>query len=369
MLDHFEFSATNGFRYYAMILEYLPGGDLAHFFQRMQNYVFGLSYIHGKNIKHRDLKPENILLTADRLQVKIADFNISRTSEETIETGVAGSMEYLSPEEINVQGNSVPVTFSQDMWPLGIIFQMLCTFRHPFAFGNHYQTMTNIINNNREPAEVDFPEMEALIQRCLVVDISERAESASALMAHPSLSSLIQQLEAGVRPADLIFPSSREDPLLNTIEWQRGEIEQLRNELAETRQMLHTETEGLGHLTGTERRRRPHDTEVVRRILRAMAAGAINFNFLFKYDRELKVTESGWRLEHSTNIRGRDSGFWKLLLTHNGRRKEFEASGEDIRRGTGRSENLKQYLTPDKNGIVRIEGRHTFIRWNITMKK
>ena len=37
LFDNFQFTALNGFRYHALILEYLPGGDLAQFFEKMLN--------------------------------------------------------------------------------------------------------------------------------------------------------------------------------------------------------------------------------------------------------------------------------------------------------------------------------------------
>ncbi|CAG5114333.1 Oidioi.mRNA.OKI2018_I69.chr2.g8392.t1.cds [Oikopleura dioica] len=84
-----SFNAPNGTPYHALILEYLPGGDLAQFFEKMLNneggenelpwaqndalrisaqLVLTLNYIHGKNIMHRDVKPENILMSADYQQ-------------------------------------------------------------------------------------------------------------------------------------------------------------------------------------------------------------------------------------------------------------------------------------------------------------
>ncbi|CAG5114322.1 Oidioi.mRNA.OKI2018_I69.chr2.g8381.t1.cds [Oikopleura dioica] len=124
------FTGPNGLRYSGLILEYLPGGDLAQFFENMLNnqggenelpwaqndalrisaqLVLALNYIHGKNIIRRDIKPENILMSADFQQVKIADFNISRSAEVTIHTGVAGSMDYLAPETIKNQGSTGPL--------------------------------------------------------------------------------------------------------------------------------------------------------------------------------------------------------------------------------------------------------------------
>lgn len=42
--------------------------------------VFGLRYLHRKNITHRDLKPENILIDNEN-RLKIADFGISSLLE------------------------------------------------------------------------------------------------------------------------------------------------------------------------------------------------------------------------------------------------------------------------------------------------
>lgn len=42
--------------------------------------VFGLKYLHQRNITHRDLKPENILVDK-QYRLKIADFGISSILE------------------------------------------------------------------------------------------------------------------------------------------------------------------------------------------------------------------------------------------------------------------------------------------------
>ncbi|CAG5114316.1 Oidioi.mRNA.OKI2018_I69.chr2.g8375.t1.cds [Oikopleura dioica] len=149
-----SFTSPDNLPYHGLILEYMPGGDLATFLQKMlenewgeneeewvENDALGISaqlvlamkYIHGENIIHRDIKPENILLSEDQKLVKIADFNVSRLFEGTMNTGVAGSMEFLPPESLQGQGDE-NVTFGHDVWAMGIVFQMLCTFRTCFLF-------------------------------------------------------------------------------------------------------------------------------------------------------------------------------------------------------------------------------------------
>ncbi|CAG5114318.1 Oidioi.mRNA.OKI2018_I69.chr2.g8377.t1.cds [Oikopleura dioica] len=214
LLDDISFTAPNNQNYRGLILEYLPGGDLSQFFQKkLENeggeneeeweendalgicaqIVLAMNYLHGENIIHRDIKPENILFFADEKEIKIADFNVSRVTEGTMSTGIAGSMEYIPPESLQAQGNE-NASFSLDIWAMGIFFQMLCTFRHPFATGNLFQTINNIAQNLRNPAEVVFPAMESLIQECLKIDLGERAANAAALMNHRSIVSLHQIL-------------------------------------------------------------------------------------------------------------------------------------------------------------------------------
>ena len=76
------------FQCFAIILEYIGGGELFDFiaetgrfsekvsrtyFHQMMN---GLHYMHAKGYAHRDIKPENILLARD-FTLKLADFGFS----------------------------------------------------------------------------------------------------------------------------------------------------------------------------------------------------------------------------------------------------------------------------------------------------
>jgi serine/threonine protein kinase len=52
--------------------------------------AYGMEYLHTKGLVHRDLKPENILCDQS-LNIKIADFAMSKTSSSTITGAIVGT--------------------------------------------------------------------------------------------------------------------------------------------------------------------------------------------------------------------------------------------------------------------------------------
>lgn len=75
--------------YFALALEYCPGGELFHYLRKVKRmseeearYCFieillGLEHLHKKKIIYRDIKPENIMIDANG-NLKIADFGLSK---------------------------------------------------------------------------------------------------------------------------------------------------------------------------------------------------------------------------------------------------------------------------------------------------
>lgn len=78
-----------GALFHYIVLEYLPGGDMAAVARAgplpiekalfyLEQVCSGLAHAHQCGVIHRDIKPQNLLLTADQQVVKIADFGVAR---------------------------------------------------------------------------------------------------------------------------------------------------------------------------------------------------------------------------------------------------------------------------------------------------
>jgi serine/threonine protein kinase len=98
-----------GQTFHYLVLEYLPGGDMAALCRSqplaldralyyLDQICDGLAYAHEHDVIHRDIKPQNLLLTADREVVKIADFGVAKIeASEGLITRV-GTDVYAAPE-------------------------------------------------------------------------------------------------------------------------------------------------------------------------------------------------------------------------------------------------------------------------------
>ena len=88
-----------------------------------------VGYIHSKGIVHRDLKPENIIVTRNGANVKLIDFGLADTDSHTVLKQPAGTLKYMSPEQMQTAVADV----RNDIYSLGIIFRQMnlgSTYRH-----------------------------------------------------------------------------------------------------------------------------------------------------------------------------------------------------------------------------------------------
>ena len=114
-----------------IVMEYVEGKTLKEWLQaahprkerrRMaMEMAEAVGYIHSKGIVHRDLKPENIIIMSNGDNVKLIDFGLADTDSHTILKQPAGTLKYMSPEQIQTAVADV----RNDIYSLGVIFSLM----------------------------------------------------------------------------------------------------------------------------------------------------------------------------------------------------------------------------------------------------
>lgn len=134
--------------YYAIVMEYLAGGDLDEFlFNRhgplslqeihtiMQPILSAVGYIHQRGIIHRDIKPANILIgNTSRLDlIRLIDFGVSSDINSIAysrpDDTISGTILFMSPEQYQ---NPRTVDQRSDVYSLGVMLYQMATGVMPF---------------------------------------------------------------------------------------------------------------------------------------------------------------------------------------------------------------------------------------------
>jgi serine/threonine protein kinase len=150
-LGHGTARDLRGTIFHYLVLEYLPGGDLARACRQknlgltqaldyLEQVCAGLAHAHEKGIIHRDIKPQNLLLTEDRKTVKIADFGVARVTQTDSPITRVGTDIYAPPEHSPaLAGTSGTLVYSQltpaaDIYSLAKSAYVLITCESPRFF-------------------------------------------------------------------------------------------------------------------------------------------------------------------------------------------------------------------------------------------
>jgi hypothetical protein len=152
-----------------------------------------LDAAHRKGVIHRDLKPANILLTESG--PKLLDFGLAKlepasdggvpesvTFASTIQASIAGTTQYMSPEQL--QGR--PIDVRSDLFSFGAVFFELLT-GHPAFEGDNFASLIAAILTSRPNVRAYLPnlpvEVERVLDRALAKDPEDRWQSARDLKA------------------------------------------------------------------------------------------------------------------------------------------------------------------------------------------
>lgn len=191
IIQLFDIGIHRGYRYISM--ELLSGDelkaqlgkpiDLAKGIDYLIQACDGLQYAHDKGIIHRDVKPQNFFVTEENV-LKVMDFGIAKqggTEGKTVAGMIAGTPNYMSPEQINGFSNVTPAT---DIYAMGCIAYEMFTGDVPFS---HAELMPLLMMHMTKPPVPPSqhnpgipPPLEKMILKLLEKDPANRYSSCRA---------------------------------------------------------------------------------------------------------------------------------------------------------------------------------------------
>ena len=153
----------------------------------------GLAAAHQHGIIHRDVKPGNLRLAADG-RLKILDFGLARRlavagadtptdSSSSSELGVAGTLAYMSPEQLRGEAPDP----RSDIYSAGVVLYEMVTGRLPFAHSVAPALIDAILHQPPTPPSQHRPgvsaRLEQVVLKCLEKDPGVRYQSCIEFLA------------------------------------------------------------------------------------------------------------------------------------------------------------------------------------------
>ncbi|MGH3329554.1 MAG: serine/threonine-protein kinase, partial [Streptomycetales bacterium] len=150
-----------------------------------------LRVAHAAGILHRDVKPGNVLFAPDGRAV-LTDFGIASVEGDPSLTAsgmLLGAPAYIAPER--ARGRTIGS--ASDLWSLGATLYAAVEGRAPHERGAALPTLTAVVNDEPDPAELAGP-LEAVLDGLLRKDPAERLGAREAV-------ALLEAVAGGGQPA------------------------------------------------------------------------------------------------------------------------------------------------------------------------
>jgi len=221
IVTSFDADEENGVHF--LVMEHVDGESLGELAMRqgplaidlalscILQAAIGLEYAHATGIIHRDIKPNNLLIDKTGA-VKILDMGLARFDDDrdkaespgeglTKHNQIIGTVEYMSPEQVDDSGNIDP---RSDIYSLGCTLYRLLAGQPPFQGETLVKTL---VAHRTEPipairaTRADAPEwLDGVLRRMLAKSPDNR---------YQSMTELIRDLEPHLESLGVVVPRSQ----------------------------------------------------------------------------------------------------------------------------------------------------------------
>ncbi len=175
----------------------IPVPRVVHIFKQL---LTALDHAHKGGVIHRDIKPGNVMLAEGDI-VKVTDFGlakIQKTNVSTVTMGTAGTLYYMSPEQIRGLGQ---VDARGDIYSAGMALYECLTGRVPFkAEDSDFAVAQMIVEGRIPPPEklnASIPkELAKIVVKSIDKDPAKRYQTAAEMVT------ALEKFESTLRPGD-----------------------------------------------------------------------------------------------------------------------------------------------------------------------